>query len=181
LKQKSSQYNQLIRQHKLLQKLLREETPKNTPIETRPSFTGKHDLTQLLATTPDLVCKKIELLIQQRISTQDALNLQELEHINHLIARLPMDQVDQFVSSLLQQLKSETKTIQLPDKQYYEFRQNIEDQQKVIEYHSNQKQRANDLKQKKDQLELETREAEIRLVRRVRELYADRAVQSALM
>lgn len=184
--QKEVCYNQTIQHHQLLQKILAnalEEHDHHLPIETRPSLTGKHDLTQLLATTPDLVFKKIELLIQQRIDSDQPFNSQELEHIHQLIVRLPRDQVEQFVSNALQQLKNEVQTIQKLDreKQPYVFQQHIEDQQNVIEYHSTQKQRAEQLTKKKDQLELQTREAEVRLVRRVRELYADRAVQSALV
>jgi hypothetical protein len=183
LKQKEIQYNQAIRHHKLLQKLLTKEIPglsNTTYVETRAGSTGKHDLTQLLATTPDLVCKKIEILIQQRLDSDESLNAQHFQHIHHLIARLPTNQVNEFVSSFSEQLKHELHTIPVPEEQY-EFQQNIEDQQEAIEHISSQKQRAKELTKRKDQLELETREAEIRLVRRVRELYADPAVQSALV
>ncbi|KAI8640107.1 hypothetical protein BD408DRAFT_484347 [Parasitella parasitica] len=141
---------------------------------------GRRDLTQLLPTTPEMVCKKLELYIKRQYERQTFINHTEISQLRQLISRLPekhdKHQANQMVDSLLQQVKNVRV-----DKAKYEYKIVDKAEYREIEsYKSAQTEKIHELLQRKDDLERETKDAETNLIRRIRELHVDPVVQSAI-
>lgn len=141
---------------------------------------GRRDLTQLLPTTPEMICKKLELYIKRQFEKQQFINATEISQIKQLINRLPEKhdkrQSNQMVDLLLCQVKDMGVK-----KEKYDYKVLETQEYKEIEkYESTQKIKIQQLSKRKEDLEIETRDAETNLIRRIRELHADPAVQSAI-
>lgn len=140
----------------------------------------RRDLTQLLPTTPDMVCKKLEFYIKRQFELQKFISETEIDQIKHLIDRLPekhdKQQTFQMVNALLQQVK------QMREPMRRDFQVLETKEYKDIEsFASKQKEKIEQLIKRRDELELKIKESETSLIQRVRELYTDPVVQSAVV
>ncbi|CEP13764.1 hypothetical protein [Parasitella parasitica] len=159
------------------QELLVDELHPKSPLTL---ISGRRDLTQLLPTTPEMICKKLELYIKRQYERQAFINEKEILQVRQLINRLPekhdKQQAHQMVDALLRQLQNVSV-----DKAKYEYKIRDTAEYKEIErYEMAQRAKIRELLQRKDDLERETKDAETNLIRRIRELYADPVVQSAI-
>lgn len=139
----------------------------------------RRDLIQLLPTTPDMICKKLEFYIKRQFEMQKFISEAEIKQIKHLIDRLPekhdKQHTHQMVNALLQQVNNmrqpENHVFQiLETKEYEDIQANA----------SKQKQEIEQLTERKDELELKIRESESALIQRIREVHVDPVVQSAV-
>ncbi|CAO0794855.1 unnamed protein product [Mucor circinelloides] len=140
----------------------------------------RRDLTQLLPTTPDMVCKKLEFYIKRQFKLQKFISETEIDQIKHLIDRLPekhdKQQTYQMVNALLQQVK------QMREPMRRDFQVLETKEYKDIEsFASKQKEKIEQLIKRRDELESKIKESETNLIQRVRELYTDPVVQSAVV
>lgn len=176
IKRKQTQYKSTK------QKQLHSEPISNELKVTSPSVmtSGRRDLTQLLPTTPEMICKKLELYIKRQFEKQQLINATEISQIKQLINRLPEKhdkrQSNQMVDLLLCQVKDMSI-----EKEKYDYKVlETQEYKEIEEYESTQRVKINQLSKRKEDLEIETRDAETNLIRRIRELYADPVVQSGV-
>ncbi|KAL9539154.1 hypothetical protein MBANPS3_010433 [Mucor bainieri] len=153
----------------------------NRPDASNPStlLRRRRDLTQLLPTTPDMICKKLEFYIKRQFEMQKFISEAEISQVKHLIDRLPekhdKQQTHRMVNTLLQQVKH----IQKPDDHVFKILETKE-YKDIQTSASKQKQEIEQLTERKVDLELKIRESESALIQRIREVHVDPVVQSAV-
>lgn len=173
LKQTTRQYNLLIKSNVEFQKSASYIITE--PKAQRPSTSsGRRDLTQLVATTPEKICRKIESLIEKQAFTN-----QDLAQIKNLIEHLPNKHDKQQFITMVEGLKSKAETIDIDTTKYKT--ENIKDSlsyQSVLDYLEDQRLRIKELTKRKDDLQIKTSIAEQQLIQRVRQLYKEPEIQS---
>ncbi|GAN09162.1 hypothetical protein MAM1_0247c08684 [Mucor ambiguus] len=139
----------------------------------------RRDLTQLLPTTPDMICKKLEFYIKRQFETQKFISEAEINQVKHLIDRLPekhdKQQTHRMVNALLRQVES----MQKPEDYAFHIRE-AKEYRDIQTSASKQKQEIGQLIKRKDELELKIRESESILIQRIRQVHVDPVVQSAV-
>ncbi|KAI7907047.1 uncharacterized protein BX663DRAFT_494642 [Cokeromyces recurvatus] len=157
IKETESYYGKLLHEHKIKyqKKTINKEITSDLATVEEPVFyTGKRDLLQVLSATPEVILKKIIALIEQQYSTQNLASSEEITQIKILLDRLS-DEHSTFWNKYIDEWIKEMKEVTVIDK--------------------------DEIKNMKKELELETREAEMNIVRRIKELHSDPNVQAALI
>jgi hypothetical protein len=153
-------------------------------VPARPiPMTGKRDLSKLLSTTPEMICSKLEELIQSQHALGRVPTLTDLSQITQMIARLPDSQNMQQFGNLTPHLLTDLQKFKANSQSYNNSGHHDIDREKeqyILDYHAHRNAKVEELNKRKGQLELECRNAEESLTRRVKELHADPLVQSAL-
>ncbi|KAI9486334.1 MAG: hypothetical protein EXX96DRAFT_548688 [Benjaminiella poitrasii] len=187
IKEKESQYNRQLREHqrKYQKETENEETVLDHDFSEEPEYSiGKRDLLQMVPTTPEIILKKTMSLIEQQYNEQEPISSENTTQIKVLLDRLPKEQ-NEFWNGYIEQWIREAGKITVLEKdgienKFYNFDQQ-QQRQKILRHYSKQIETIQELLKRKTQLELETREAEMNIVRRIKELHSDPNVQSALI
>lgn len=139
----------------------------------------RRDLTQLLPTTPDMICKKLEFYIKRQFETQKFISGAEVSQVKQLIDRLPEKHDKQQTHRMANALLHQVRQMRKPQACVFRILETAE--YKDIEaFTSKQKQVIEQLTERKDTLELNIREAESALIQRIRQVHVDPVVQSAV-
>lgn len=142
---------------------------------------GRHDLTQLIAITPEKICKKIEALLLKQAEQNQAISEDELVQIKNLIERLSDKHDIQQFTLLVEGIQSKLETIDIdPTKYETENVKSSLKYQSLLDYLGDQNQRIEELTTRKNELQLQTEKAESYLIKRIRQLYQDHELQSML-
>ncbi|KAI8979825.1 hypothetical protein BDF20DRAFT_534905 [Mycotypha africana] len=197
-RQKEDYFDKLCHHHAYYQQQLTKllssaEKNNQESINNRPTTPtgGKRDLAEILGTTPDVFSKKIEQIIEQQLKSKQMASERELLQIQQLLDRLPRNDstIVSTFNRVLKRLIAEMEGLKVNDDNYITPRVNKEitsEQQTITErdktmYQLEHRKKMNALLNKKEKLESEARTVERQLIRRVRELHSDPAVQSALV
>lgn len=157
------------------------QPPSNRSDAASPSMLHRRrrDLTQLLPTTPDMICKKLEFYIKRQFEMQKFISGAEISQIKQLIDRLPEKHDKQQTHRMANALLHQVKQLRKPQACTFHILETTE--YKDIEtFASKQKQDIKQLTERKDELELNMREAESALIQRIRQVHVDPVVQSAV-
>ncbi|KAI9360256.1 hypothetical protein BD770DRAFT_442224 [Pilaira anomala] len=144
---------------------------------TKPVIGGKRDLGLLLAITPEKICKGIEYLLRSRTFFHLSFDGEQLDNIRQSIKKLNDPYNPEHPDKLLQELIASLPRItQVSENDTIDH----EKERVLSEFYLHRKSKVADLKAKKQELEKRCKHSETTLLHRIRELYHDREVQSAL-
>lgn len=146
-------------------------------------ITGKRELTQLLALTPEKICTKLEDLLRNHTSKVDMLTSSELAPIRKLMDRLPDPTNKDQYDSIMRQLLGELEKLKHAPKAHADGVYDIDSNEKIksiMEYLNYRKRKVKELSTRNEQLAAECQETEKILAQRVESLQSDPAIQHAL-
>lgn len=183
LKRRHQLIKQMTLQQANYQKLVFDKQKDQPELKVPLPVTGRRELTQLLALTPEKICTKLEDLLRNQTSKVDILTSSELAQIRKLMDRLPdpsnKDQYDVIIRKLLEEIEKLKHIPQARVENVYDMNNN-EKIQSIMEYLKYRKRKVKELSTRNDQLVLECQEAEKLLAQRVESLQNDPSVQHAL-
>lgn len=185
LKRQHELIKQMTLQQANYQKLIFDKQQQQQEQPTVPlPITGKRELTQLLALTPEKICAKLEDLLRNQTFPVDISTSSELALIRKMMDRLPdptnKDQYDGIIRQLLQELeKLKAAAAAARTEDVYDIDSN-EKIKSIMEYLNYRKRKVKELSSRNDQLAAECQETEKLLAQRVESLHNDPAIQHAL-
>ncbi|KAG0742600.1 hypothetical protein G6F16_009204 [Rhizopus arrhizus] len=137
--------------------------------------------------SPEFICDKLEKLIEHQHTFKDNATSLELARIQPTIKEMISSSNVDYLRQLGQSLEHVTTKIKIENKQQYKTEKDKDDtdkrilQNEITKGHAERISESKRLFQVKNRLEQETREAELRLAKRVRELYGDPTIQAHII